>query len=441
MAALTKVPSSVPFFDRAAETTPRAQLRALQWERFTALACEVFAANPFVRKKWGAAGIRSAEDIRSWDDFAKLPFTLKSEFVADQAENPPFGTNITYPLERYIRVHQTSGTTGTPIRWLDTQASWDWLARCWCFVLRGAGVSAADRVAFPFSFSYFIGFWQGFAATTEVGAMVIPLGGLDSATRLHVMKSLGATVLVCTPSYALHLIEVAAAEGIDLARLPVHTTIHAGEPGAGIPATRRRLEAAWGARCYDHAGMSEVGPYSFECVAQAGPHLLESEFIFEVLDPVTGKPAQEGELVITNLGRHGSPVFRYRSGDRVCLSREPCECGRTFPRLEGGILGRLDDMLIVRGVNVFPSALEGIIRQFASVDEFQIEVFREEEMDEICLLLEIDSGRHGPPAVTETVRAVVDRVRKEIGIRVGAEAVPPGRLPRFELKARRVVRR
>ena len=438
---MTKLSEAVPFLDRELETMAPERLRALQWERFKAVAGEVFPANPFVRRKWNAAGLRSVDELRSWKDFYALPLTTKAEFAVDQEENPPFGSNLTYPVERYVRVHQTSGTTGKPVRWLDTEASWDWLAHCWRFVLRGAGVGAGDRVFFPFSFSYFIGFWQAFEGAQQQGAMVISAGGLDSVTRLHVMESLGATVLICTPSYAIHLAEVARERGIDPASLPIRTAIHAGEPGANIPATRRRLEESWGARCYDHTGMCEVGPYGFECVVQAGPHLIEPEFIFEVLDPATGEPAQDGELVLTNLGRQGSPVFRYRTGDRVHLTEEPCECGRSFRRLEGGILGRVDDMLIVRGVNVFPAALEGIVRQFAAVDEFQIEVFKEKDMDEIRLLLEIDANRHGPSVVTETVRGVVEGVRSEVGIRVYAEAVASGRLPRFELKARRVVRR
>ena len=434
-------PVEVPFYDRGVETMAPERLRAHQWERFQALAREVFPANPFVKKKWSAAGIRSADDLRSWDDFSKLPFSVKSELVLDQAEHPPFGSNLTYPLERYVRIHQTSGTTGAPIRWLDTQEAWNWWARCWGFIFRGAGVSAEDRIFFAFSFSLFVGFWSGFEGARQLGALVIPSGGLDSKTRLHLMESLGATVLVCTPSYALHLIEVAKERGVDLAKLPVRITVHAGEPGAGIPATRRRLETGWGARCYDHPGMSEVGAYGFECVAQAGPHVIESEFIAEVIDPVTGKPAQEGELILTNLGRHCSPIFRYRSGDRVRLSRDQCACGRSFARLEGGILGRVDDMLIVRGVNVFPSALEGIVRQFEAVDEFQIEVFKVGELDEIRLLLEIDGGRHCSSAAGETVLAVIESVRREVRIRVEAEAVPAGRLPRYELKAKRLVRR
>jgi phenylacetate-CoA ligase len=247
------------------------------------------------------------------------------------------------------------------------------------------------------------------------------------------MEALGATVLVCTPSYALHLVEVARERRLDLGRLAVRITVHAGEPGAGIPAVRTRIEAAWGARSFDHAGMTEMGAYGYECEAQAGLHVNESEFIAEVIDPVTGAPAREGELVLTNLGRTGSPAIRYGTGDRVRLADGPCACGRTFVRLAGGILGRLDDMLIVRGVNVFPSSIEAVVRRFPSVDEFQIEVWRDGHLDEVCVNLELAEA-------AEAVR-VQEALRATLGIRVEVAAVAPRSLPRWELKARRVVRR
>ena len=280
-----------------------------------------------------------------------------------------------------------------------------------------------------------MGFWAGFEAAQRLGALAIPAGGQDSATRLAWMEALGATVLVCTPSYALHLLEVGRQRGLDLSTFPVRITVHAGEPGAGIPEVRRRIEEGWGAKAFDHSGMSEVGAYGFECVEQAGLHVNESEFIAEVLDPETGQPAREGELVLTSLGRAGWPIFRYRTGDRVRLAEPPCPCGRTFARLEGGILGRVDDMLIVRGINVFPSALEGIVRRFRAVQEFQIEVFRRSEMQEVRLLLEVDRGGES------VARQVVEALRTNLGIRVDAQAVLPGSLPRYELKARRVVKK
>jgi phenylacetate-CoA ligase len=420
-------------FDRALETSPPARVRERQWRRFTAMARDL-DANPFYRARWRAAGVRGADDLRGWDDFARLPFTRKADLVEDQAAHGPFGTNLTYPLDRYVRVHQTSGTSGTPLRWLDTQASWEWWARCWGFVLAAAGVTPADRVYFPFSFGLFIGFWAGFEGARALGALAIPGGGQDSVTRLASMEALGATVLVCTPSYALHLVQTARERGIDLAKLPVRLTVHAGEPGAGIPAVRARIEAGWGARTFDHAGMTEMGAYGYECAAQAGLHVNESEFIAEVIDPASGAAASEGELVLTNLGRVGSPVVRYRTGDRVRLAAEPCACGRTFPRLEGGILGRLDDMLIVRGVNVFPSAIEGIVRRFPTVEEFQIDVVRAGELDEVRVLIEVTGSG-------ATARDVQEALRAALGIRLDVALVEPRTLPRYELKARRVVRR
>ena len=420
-------------FDRALETLGSDPLGDHQWRRFRAMAAQLLASNHFIAKKWREAGIASVDDLRSWDDFRRVPLTRKAELVDDQAANPPFGTNLTFPLERYVRVHQTSGTSGAPIRWLDTQESWEWWARCWGFVLRGAGVQPADRVFFPFSFGLFIGFWAGFEGARALGALAIPGGGQDSPTRLASMEALGATVLVCTPSYALHLAEVARERSIDLGRLPVRITVHAGEPGAGIAAVRARIEQAWGARTYDHGGMTEMGAYGYECAEQGGLHVNESEFIAEVIDPLTTAPARDGELVLTNLGRVGSPAIRYRTGDHVRLADSPCPCGRTFLRLEGGILGRLDDMLIVRGVNVFPAAIEGVVRRFPTIDEFQIEVFRAGELDEVRVLVEIGDAA-GASRLQEALRAT-------LGIRFEVTPVPLRSLPRYELKARRVVRR
>ncbi|MCI0547376.1 MAG: phenylacetate--CoA ligase family protein [Candidatus Rokubacteria bacterium] len=419
----------------AVERLSPEERRAQQWRRLGALAAAAMPANPFLTRKWRQAGLGAGRDLRSWDDFERLPFTVKRELVEDQAARPPFGGNLTYPLERYVRVHQTSGTSGTPIRWLDTQESWDWWVRCWGFVLRGAGLGPGDRVFFPFSFGLFIGFWAGFEGTRAIGALAIPGGGQDSVQRLAAIESLGATALCCTPSYAFHLAQVARERGLDLRKLGVTTTVHAGEPGAGIPAVRARLEEAWGARAYDHAGMTEMGAYGFECAAQAGLHVNESEFIAEVIDPATGAAAAEGELVLSNLGRVGSPLVRYRTGDRVRATRAPCACGRTFLRLEGGILGRVDDMLVVRGVNLFPSALEGIVRRFPAVDEFMIEVFRAGELEEVRLLVEVGDGTRGLD------RAVQETVRVELGIRIDVVPVPARSLPRHELKARRLVRR
>src|SRR6266852_4571449 len=257
------------FLDRHLETLDSEALLQYQWARLETLARAAVPANAFITAQWKRAGLADPKALRGWEDFHRLPLTGKSELMEDQAARPPFGSNLSYPLDRYVRVHQTSGTTGAPLRWLDTQESWEWWARCWGFVLRGASLGPGDRIFFPFSFGLFVGFWAGFEGARALGALAIPGGGQDSAQRLAAMETLGATAVCCTPSYALHLAEIARERGVALERLGVRTTVHAGEPGAGIPAVRARIEAAWGARAYDHAGMTEMGAYGFECAAQA----------------------------------------------------------------------------------------------------------------------------------------------------------------------------
>jgi phenylacetate-CoA ligase len=289
-----------------------------------------------------------------------------------------------------------------------------------------------DRIFFAFSFGPFIGFWTGYDGARLIGALTFPGGGMSSVQRARAIAVNDISVLVCTPTYALHLAEVADQEGIDLAASNVRVTIHAGEPGASIPSTKARIEKAWGARCYDHVGATEVGAWGFECMEQSGVHVNEGEFIAEVIDPITGEPADEGELVITNLGRLGMPVIRYRTGDRVKLAAEPCRCGRTYARFAGGVIGRVDDVLIVRGVNVYPSAIENLIRQVPEVGEFAVEVYRIEEMDQLDIRIEVPTGDEA---------SVAGEVGKEIhaalGIRAQVNPVPVGTLPRFDLKARR----
>ncbi|HEV2283469.1 MAG TPA: phenylacetate--CoA ligase family protein [bacterium] len=428
------------YVDPTLETMSREDLAAYQWQRFGRLLPAVAARNPFYGTKWRAAGVEDPRAIADWEAFRLLPFTTKAELSRDQEAHPPYGSDLTFPLEQYVRVHQTSGTTGRPLRWLDTAESWDWWQRCWLFVYRAAGVGPGDRIFFAFSFGPFIGFWSAFDAARRVGALAIPGGGLDSNLRVRLLAESEATVLVSTPSYALRLAEVARVAGVDAARLPVRLTIHAGEPGASIPATRRRIEAAWGARCIDHTGLTEVGATGFTC--RAGElHLNESEFIGEVIDPATGQiaPGGEGELVLTNLGREGSPVVRYRTGDRVRLTLERCACGRTFGRLAGGILGRADDMLVVRGINVFPSVIEDVVRRFECVDEFRIEVRRQREMLDLTVIVEIDGDRYAAEQVAMALADLRRRLRAACGIRIDAAAAAAGTLPRWELKARRVV--
>ena len=432
------------FFEHATETTPRERLEDEQLRRLRGLLGELLPTNPFYGARLRSAGFTAADEFRTLDDVRNLPFTQKRELVADQAEHPPFGTNLTFPLDRYVKLHQTSGTSGgQPLRLLDTPESWAWWLRCWQFVLTAAGVRPGDRVFCAFSFGPFVGFWAAYESIPLVGAMAIPGGGQDSVQRLRSIEDNGATVLLSTPTYALRLAEVAAGHGIDTAGGPIRRTIHAGEPGASIPSTRRRIDAAWGAECHDHTGATEVGATGFTCRERAGVHLIESEYLFEVINPQSGetvRPGERGELVVTNFGRAAAPLIRYRTGDLVELDVAPCACGRTWARMAGGILGRADDMIIVRGVNVFPSAIEDIVRGFDAVAEFRLELFEERQMQE--LRLSIEPAPHlSPHDVADLTRAVRDEIQRRLYLRVPCASVSPGALPRFELKARRFFRR
>jgi phenylacetate-CoA ligase len=414
------------------ETMGREALQQIQLKKFQMMLDPVLKSNTFYRSKLAEAGVKHPMDVRTFEDFTKLPITTKVELSKDQIEHPPYGTNLTFPRDKYIRVHQTSGTTGEPIRCLDTQESWDWWARCWSTVYHGAGVTQVDRIFFAFSFGPFIGFWSAHEGARSIGALAIPGGGMTSLQRVKAILVNDVSVLVCTPTYALHLAEVAEQEGIDITHSNVGITVHAGEPGASIPSTKERIENAWGARCYDHAGATEVGAWGFECQKQSGLHLNEGEFIFEVINPATGQPAEQGELVITNLGRIGMPVIRYHTGDGVKLARGECECGRTYRRLDGGIIGRVDDVLIIRGVNVFPSAIENIVRNFPEVGEFAVDVYRRSELDVMDIRIEVRGSE--PEAVAA---AVAKEIHNGLGLRLSVMPVPFGSLPRFDLKARR----
>jgi phenylacetate-CoA ligase len=379
----------------------------------------IVPANPFYTRKLGGARLQ----FTSLAEFAtRVPFTTKQELVADQLAQPPFGTNLTFPLDHYTRFHQTSGTSGAPLRWLDTPASWRWLTETWAEVYRAAGVNAGDRVYFAFSFGPFIGFWMAFDAAQQLGCLCLPGGGLSSAARLRAVLDTGATVLCCTPTYALRLGEVAAEEKIDLNYSKVRLIIVAGEPGGSVPTTRARISQLWnGARVFDHHGLTEVGPVTYETPDRPGSlTVIESSFIAEVV---------EGELVLTNLGRTGSPLLRYRTGDQV---KPVTVNGRLV--LEGGILGRVDDMVIVRGVNIFPSAVDEVLRRFNDLAEYRVDVARSAALTELRVQIEPTADCLDP----HHLRATVERfLQTAFALRIPVTLLPHGTLPRFEMKARR----
>ena len=429
-----------PFHNTTEEKLAPGPLRALQAAKLRTL-LEALSSNKFYKAHFKAAGIKAA-DI-SQLPLEQLPFLSKAQLIADQSKSPPFGSNLSFPLNDYARFHHSSGSTGTaPLRWLDTPESWEWMVRNWSLIFSAAGLKPKDRVCFAFSFGPFLGFWTAFDAAARFGALCLPAGGMSTTARLRFMLDNGISVVCSTPTYALRMAEAAAAERVNIALSPVRLLIVAGEPGGSVPGTRARIEAAWGAKCVDHYGMTETGPATFACEKVPGRmHVIESEFIAECVDPKSGALLPDcpagvaGELVLTNLGRTGSPAIRYRTGDLVKLSRpSPCACGRSFAALDGGVLSRADDMLIVRGVNVYPSAIEELIHA-QPVVEFKVEVSRVREMTELRILIEAEHGENGA-ALAKKIAAEIDR---NLGIRVTVEIAPGGSLPRFEMKARRFV--
>jgi phenylacetate-CoA ligase len=423
------------------ECIDRRDLDAWQAERLAGLLKRVYGRNGFYTRKLDAAGIR-VNELRFPDDLQALPLTTKAELIADQAAHPPWGTTLTEPLDRYTRYSQTSSTTGRPLRWIDTNESWQWMLECWKTVYKAAGVGPGDRVFFPFSFGPFLGFWTGFEAACQMGIHSVPGGGMTSQQRLEIIETVGATVVCCTPTYALRLAEVAAARKSErpLAASRVRVLIVAGEPGGSIPETRRRIEQQWGARVIDHHGLTEVGPLSFECLEAPGwLHVNEGAFVVEVLDRTSDRPVpdgQSGELVVTNLGRTASPVIRYRTGDLVVRQSTSCRCGRTWARLEGGVLARADDMINIRGVNVYPASIESVVRRFADVMEFRSTVSWTGSLR--SLSIDIEAAPETPDA-QGLARNVSHELRVALGLNVPVRLVNEGTLPRFEMKARRFV--
>jgi phenylacetate-CoA ligase len=397
-------------------------------ERLNALLAEVSAHNPFQRERL------PRERLDSLEELAELPFTDKGELLRDQELNPPFGSNLTYELDRYSLVFQTTGTTGIPLRILETPEDWAWWRRCFGAVLRAAGLGSSDRIALASSFGPYVQFWASHEASQEVGAMTIALGGMGSLQRLETLAAYGATGLICTPTYALHLARRARELGHEGALESVQRIVCTGEPGASVPAVKAEIERLWGARCFDHAGLSEVGSFSYPCATGGGLHLNSDEFLFEVIDPATTEPAaagEVGELVVTALDRRGFPAIRYRTGDAIQLATERCPAGHEVPWLPGGIIGRTDDMVVIRGMNVFPSAIVQSLRDVGGVGEFLITFYTDPNaMDEVKVEAELEDP--------DSARQIQAQLRAQLGLRVRIVPLKPGILPTQMGKARRV---
>lgn len=428
----------------APPSTPlsRIDLERLKLQRMRSLLAAILPANTFYAAKLArvshdrvAAGTGPIEALSSLKEIADWPFTYKDELV-EAASTTGRPANLTWPPDRYVRFHQTSGTHGRPLAVFDTADDWAWWMECWQSIFNRAGVTVGDRVLVASSFGPYLGFWSAFEGAIAAGAMAIPTGGMSSVARLELARSVGATVLVATPSYCLHLAEVAQEHTIDIASLPVRLVIVAGEPGGSIPSVRARIGLAWAAAVLDHAGASEVGPWGIGDVSGCGVDVIEPWFHPEFLSVETGQAAVAGELselVLTTLGRCGAPVIRYRTGDLV-RPRWPTDdaiaAGSSpWVHLVGGIVGRNDEMLVVRGVNIFPGAIDDIMRSFPEVVEYRLTVSSCESLD--TMSLEIEDHLAAPDRVACELQV-------RLGLRVAVASVPVGTLPRFEGKGKRI---
>ena len=401
-------------------------IRERQTQALRALCRELVPANDFYTRRLAAADL-DPKTLTLEDFSARLPFTTRSEWTHDQIDNPPFGTNLTYPVDQYIRFCRTSGSTGRPMIWLDTRQTWDAMLDCWVRVFTAAGLDRPHRFFFAFSFGPFLGFWTAYEAALKAGHMCIPAGGLSSSSRLRLLQDTQAEVLCCTPTYAIRLAHVAETEGFDLAKTNVKLIVVAGEPGGSIPATRDHIAEHWhGARVFDHHGMTEVGPVTYECPAEPGVlHVMENAHYPEVIDD---------ELILTTLRRPGSPLLRYRTGDIVSAERRrPCACGTEELCLLGGILGRKDDMAVIRGVNVFPSAIEEIVRSSNGIKEYRVELYTEHDQAQMRVLIESPGGQ-------TACRDLQKRFEQAMFLRIPVVLAQAGSLPRYEMKAKRWVK-
>lgn len=440
------------FRDKRRETLGLADRRALILERVQAQIRGVYETNPFYRRLYDAHGVRP-EHIRSLEDFtARVPVVTKQMIRDDQAAHPPFGSYSTTAPQDIARVFGSSGTTGTPTMYAISKSDWERAADAQAMAVWGMGVRPGDIVQLAFPFSMFIGGWALLLGTERIGATAFSVGALDSRRQVELIGLAKSTVLMATPSYVMHLAEVAKNLGVDLRRSGIHTLIVGGEPGGGVHGSKEAMKTAWG----DHVTICDTGNTSecfptqmnSSCHLGAGMHVYEDEVYLEIVAPDDlNRGLVDGEFgatVYTTLWRQSQPMIRFAAGDRARLSREPCGCGRTYPRLPEGLVCRLDDTLLIRGVNVYPSAIEATLRQIAGVGaEYRVFVEKTGAMDALRIEVELDrswlKAQDAADAQARLAKTLSDELRHDLGIRVDVRLVDAGTFEPMVFKARRVI--
>ena len=423
------------------ETLPQEELRKLQLKKFQHIFQWAYTHSKFHRFLYDQAGI-TPEDIRTFEDIGRIPTVEKAMMRDIQRKDPfPYGDALCVPLDEVVEFRQTSGTTGQPIYQPDTWQDWEWWSECWSYILCSQGYRPQDRVFIPFGYNVFVAFWAGHYAAEKIGCEVVPGGVLDTKARILKIQELRATAMMGTPTYILNMADTARQMNIAPEKLTISKITCAGEPGASIPGTKKRLEEAWGAKVYDHAGATEIGAWSYECEAQpGGMHVNEALFLVEIADLETGKiieePGKRGKMIITALDRQAQPCVRFDSKDMIEWDENPCPCGRTFRLIKGGVLGRVDDITKVKGVLLSPTAIEEVVRTMDCLsDEYEVTVHKEgdTEMIKLCVELLPDARNQLPLIEAE----LSDQLRLKTNLRYDIEFHDYGSLPRYEVKARR----
>lgn len=435
------------YWNREKETMPRDQREAVVLERLQRQLVDVYERLPFYRRVYDDRGFHP-RDVKTLEDFTtRVPVITKDMLRADQELHPPFGSYLGVEPVDIARIHGSSGTSGKPTLYAISRDDWEYSADVMAQGFFTCGVRETDTVQFATVFSLFLGGWGSLLAAERIGATAFPLGAGETERQLELMHRVGTTVLVTTPTYALHMLETATEMGYDAPASPLRLGIFIGEPGSGIPGTRRKLEEGWGIQVRDCATTSEMMPWATnaECEAGLGVHVINDEVWTEIVDKENpGRSAPMGEsgaVVYTHLRRSSQPMIRFACGDESRMVDDPCPCGRTYPRLPDGVYGRLDDMLLIRGANVYPSQVQRSLLEVPGAGvEFKIVLEREGAMDTAKVLVECDPTSDVADAGSRL--ALADRVRQKLksdtSVSFEVEVLDPHTLERAISKAQRV---